>query len=129
MRPIAGEWPGSVDLIVIADIDRYDFGFGDQQFQGDAVAEADRYAMQTRQLPLQRVQPQRRMVGICLQQFERLDILIPRVRVESKEARGAPVVLLGEYQLPHHLSRQFGKTLDVLFDGFLDEATGVQIRL
>ena len=66
---------------------------------------------------------------IRLKQFERLGILTARVRVESQETCGSPVVLLGENELPRHLCRQFGETLHVLFDRFLDEATRVQIGL
>lgn len=85
--------------------------------------------MQSRQLPLQSVQPQRRVIGIGLKQFERFGVLATCFRVKPQEPRGPPIVLLGENKLPRHLHRQFRQPLDVLFDRFLDEAAGVQIRL
>ena len=36
----------SVHLVMIANVDRDDFGFRDQQFKRDAVAEIDRHAVQ-----------------------------------------------------------------------------------
>ena len=68
-------------------------------------------------------------MGIGLKQFECLGVLPGDFRVAPQETCGAPVVLLGKNELPRHLCRQFGQALDVLFDRFLDESAGVQIRL
>ena len=57
---------------------------------------------------------------ICLEQLKCLGVLTTRVGVASKEPCGAPIVLLGENELPRHLNGQFGEALYVLFDRLLE---------
>ena len=56
----------SIHFVVDADIDRHNLRLRDQYFEGDAVTQADRYAVESQQSARQGVQPQRRVMRIGL---------------------------------------------------------------
>ncbi len=84
------------------DIDEYDFIFRYHHFNGDAVFQVDRDAVESGEFSAEPMQAQGWVMRVKFKELECFCVLGLNIRVLFQKLGCAPVVLLGKYELPAH---------------------------